>query len=286
MHGDDVYVRLGRGRPERSLAVRPGVRLALDREGRLLGVRVDRSCLPEGAAARPRTYEPLVGVKEAAEIAGTSRPNFLRDLAARPDFPRPVAELASGRVWRLSDVLDYVQERRRAARQPAGVAEEGVAARYAAGLQPQNVGGEGGKGMKLAEAQLRRQELEERLTDLRRRLARATGDEPSEDPRALLAEIEAVLAHLEALHVWIGRTRVLAGLPDGTSFVEAEARLETLRRKRQILLEAAEALADRRAAAPGLHPGALSRQADALLREHAELATRVQEHTWQTPLMD
>lgn len=56
---------------------------------------------------------PLVGTSEAAAAIGVRPPNFVRDWASRPDFPAPVASLASGRIWRESDVLAYAQARHR-----------------------------------------------------------------------------------------------------------------------------------------------------------------------------
>ncbi|MFO1539056.1 MAG: hypothetical protein ACKOTZ_01225 [Chloroflexota bacterium] len=56
---------------------------------------------------------PIVGTAEAAVIAGVRPQNFVRDWASRADFPRPVAELASGRIWREADVRAYVLARRR-----------------------------------------------------------------------------------------------------------------------------------------------------------------------------
>jgi hypothetical protein len=54
----------------------------------------------------------LVGTREAASIAGVLPSNFVRDWASRPDFPAPVEALSSGRVWRASDVREYVRRRR------------------------------------------------------------------------------------------------------------------------------------------------------------------------------
>ena len=51
-----------------------------------------------------RTGGDLVGTKEAAAIFGVRPSNFVRDWAARPDFPRPVATLARGRLWSLGDL--------------------------------------------------------------------------------------------------------------------------------------------------------------------------------------
>jgi uncharacterized protein len=51
--------------------------------------------------------DDLVGVKEAADLFGVKRSNFVRDIAARADFPTPVADLASTRVWRRRDLLEF-----------------------------------------------------------------------------------------------------------------------------------------------------------------------------------
>ena len=51
--------------------------------------------------------QDLVGTKEAAEIFGVRPSNFVRDWAARPDFPAPVATLARGRLWVREDLLAY-----------------------------------------------------------------------------------------------------------------------------------------------------------------------------------
>lgn len=57
--------------------------------------------------------EPLVGTAEAADVVGVRPQNFVRDWASCADFPAPVATLASGRVWRESDVRAFAGSRRR-----------------------------------------------------------------------------------------------------------------------------------------------------------------------------
>jgi predicted nucleotidyltransferase len=49
----------------------------------------------------------LVGSVEAAALLGVRPSNFLRDYARRPDFPRPIANLARGHVWERSAVERY-----------------------------------------------------------------------------------------------------------------------------------------------------------------------------------
>lgn len=56
--------------------------------------------------------DQLVGTREAAQSVGLRRSNFVRDWASRADFPAPVAELSSGRVWLASDVARYAANRR------------------------------------------------------------------------------------------------------------------------------------------------------------------------------
>jgi hypothetical protein len=55
--------------------------------------------------------DELVGVKEAAAIVGVRPPNLLRDHAGHREFPKPVAELASGRIWSRADIENYARTR-------------------------------------------------------------------------------------------------------------------------------------------------------------------------------
>jgi hypothetical protein len=54
----------------------------------------------------------LVGVSEAAEILGWDR-RRVSTYVGRGAFPPPLAELASGRVWRRDDVEAFARDRRR-----------------------------------------------------------------------------------------------------------------------------------------------------------------------------
>lgn len=45
----------------------------------------------------------LAGVQEVAELLGVSRQR-VHQLVAAPGFPQPIADLAAGRIWDLSDV--------------------------------------------------------------------------------------------------------------------------------------------------------------------------------------
>jgi predicted DNA-binding transcriptional regulator AlpA len=51
----------------------------------------------------------LVGPQEVCEILGVSRQR-LQQLAARPDFPEPVVELALGRVWETEAIRAWAEK--------------------------------------------------------------------------------------------------------------------------------------------------------------------------------
>ena len=61
----------------------------------------------------------LAGPQEVCEILGISRQRLQR-LAARPDFPEPVAELALGRVWETEAIRVWAQKAGRLAHEDEG----------------------------------------------------------------------------------------------------------------------------------------------------------------------
>lgn len=48
--------------------------------------------------------DDLVGVQEIAKLLGVTRQRVDRITRTHKDFPTPVAELASGRVWKRADI--------------------------------------------------------------------------------------------------------------------------------------------------------------------------------------
>jgi predicted DNA-binding transcriptional regulator AlpA len=56
----------------------------------------------------------LVGAHEIRGLLGVSRQRIYQ-LAARSDFPRPVATLAQGKIWALDDIEAWIATHRRAA---------------------------------------------------------------------------------------------------------------------------------------------------------------------------
>lgn len=72
------------------------------------------------AAEDLRLSGERVGDKEAGELAGKDRINFLRDLGSRPDFPAPVTRVAIGQLWLSRDVERYLTEHSSASDLPTG----------------------------------------------------------------------------------------------------------------------------------------------------------------------
>jgi hypothetical protein len=56
----------------------------------------------------------LIGAAEIGELFNVSRQR-VQQLVNRPDFPRPVVELAMGKVWKTEDVLRWGRENGRIA---------------------------------------------------------------------------------------------------------------------------------------------------------------------------
>ncbi|GAA0532132.1 hypothetical protein GCM10010172_11110 [Paractinoplanes ferrugineus] len=53
----------------------------------------------------------LAGAHEVREMLGVSRQRVYQ-LAARADFPTPVATLAQGKIWLLADIEQWMTDRR------------------------------------------------------------------------------------------------------------------------------------------------------------------------------
>lgn len=66
--------------------------------------------IPAGAHATPVSdpMPDLVGTYEIRHLLGVSRQRAFM-VSCRDGFPKPVAELASGRIWRRGDVVAWVR---------------------------------------------------------------------------------------------------------------------------------------------------------------------------------
>lgn len=56
------------------------------------------------------SVDQLVGAAEIADLLGVSRQRVTQ-LTSRGDFPRPVATLAMGKIWRRDDVEEWIEAR-------------------------------------------------------------------------------------------------------------------------------------------------------------------------------
>lgn len=150
--------------------------------------------------------------------------------------------------------------------------------------------------MKLAEALALRGDLQKRAAQLQSRLnsnARVQeGEAPAEEPEALLAELDGVMAQLEELITRVNLTNS-APLPEGGSITALLARRDCLRRKTEILREFLSCASDLAGRATRseikihstVRVSELQKQVDALSKELRELDTRLQGLNWTTDLI-
>lgn len=151
--------------------------------------------------------------------------------------------------------------------------------------------------MKLAEALIERGDLQKRVEQLRHRITSNAryqeGEEPAEDPVALLDEVGTVLAALERLVVAINLTNAATVLPDGVTMTAALARRDALRTRHAIVSGAADAasgqsgyrqLRSELRELPALPIAQLRVEADELARTLRELDIVIQSTNWEADL--
>lgn len=103
-----------RGAVARSVRVADDIVLDLDESGHLIGIELlNASARLDVDELETATREIIVGVKEAADMLRVEKSNFVRDYANKPDFPAPIAELASGRFWLRSAIEQYVEAKKK-----------------------------------------------------------------------------------------------------------------------------------------------------------------------------
>ena len=151
--------------------------------------------------------------------------------------------------------------------------------------------------MKLANALSQRAELQTRIHQLEARLYNNAqvqeGEQPAEDPRELLRELEEDYVRLEALISAINRTNNSTRLEDGATLTDLLARRDCLRGKLGILrnfLDNASALVRRRTAGEikvksSVNVRELQKQVDGLSKELRQLEETIQEKNWTTELL-
>lgn len=152
--------------------------------------------------------------------------------------------------------------------------------------------------MKLAEALVLRADVQKRVAQLTPRLrvnaVVQEGDQPSELPEVLLAELDTLLAQLEDLILRINRTNIQATLADGTSLTAALAHRDVLAMRLSaltVLADAAGNRVDRYGSAEirklaTVDVATLRRQVDDLSRQRRELDTAIQAANWAVDLVE
>ena len=141
--------------------------------------------------------------------------------------------------------------------------------------------------MKLAEALILRADCQKRIEQLRQRLVRSAqvqdGEQPPENPQALIAELEAAVNELNDLIKRINKTNSQTTLADGMTLSDSLAQRDTLLLKRSVydsLINAAAAKQARYSAAEiktlsTVNIAELQRQMDQLSRQCRELDHRI-----------
>ena len=151
--------------------------------------------------------------------------------------------------------------------------------------------------MKLAEALQERADLNRRIDELRRRIDNNVlvqeGEAPSEDPAALLPELDGALARLETLMAQINLTncRTKAG---GKTLTELIAQKDVLQLKlsayRDLVYTAGQSTSRARGTEirvrAVLKASELQKQVDAMAKELRQLDNLLQETNWKTKLIE
>ena len=151
--------------------------------------------------------------------------------------------------------------------------------------------------MKLAEALQERADLNRRIDELRRRLENNAlvqeGEDPAEDPAALLAELDGALARLETLMAQINLTNCRTRA-DGLTLTELIARKDALQVRlsayRDLVYTAGQSTSRARGTEikvkAVLKASELQKQADAMAKELRRLDNLLQETNWKTKLIE
>lgn len=152
--------------------------------------------------------------------------------------------------------------------------------------------------MKLAEALVERKAAQTRISEINGRLQRVAlvqeGDQPAEDPAALLAELEETATQLERLIVAINRTNIATMLPDDQTLTAAIARRDVLRMRMGVVDTVISFAGNQQYRTrgseikfvPTVDVAQLQRGRDTLARQYRELDTAIQAVNWVADLIE
>lgn len=151
--------------------------------------------------------------------------------------------------------------------------------------------------MKLAEALQERADLNRKIDELRRRLGNCMlvqeGEEPTEDPRALLGELDQAVARLEALMARINLTNCRTKV-NGRSLTEMIAGKDALQLKLSAYRDLVYTAGQNTSRARGteirvrsvMKAAELQAAVDRMAKELRELDNLLQETNWKTKLIE
>jgi len=152
--------------------------------------------------------------------------------------------------------------------------------------------------MKLAEALVLRADVQKRIAQMRERLQQSAlvqeGEQPPENPKELLAELDQLLNQLRDLVARINRTNFQTMLSEGTSLTDALAQRDVLSMRYSIISGLADTASTRierygRAEIRRISTvdvAGLRRELDEIARERRELDTTIQATNWATDLSE
>jgi len=152
--------------------------------------------------------------------------------------------------------------------------------------------------MKIAEALISKADQKERLYQLKERLMVnckiQEGDEPSEDPKDLLREIESVLENYEEMTRRITKTNSKTNFSGETTLADALSKKEIIKLEHKMLSEVLKesSVSENRYSRSEikfistLDIKALRKKIDNLAKEYRTLDTEIQKINWQTELLD
>jgi hypothetical protein len=150
--------------------------------------------------------------------------------------------------------------------------------------------------MKLAEALIQRADAQKRIEQLKARIVRNArvqeGEEPAENPAALLEELERIATNLADLIKRINRTNSQTLIVEGKTLSDALAERDVLMVRRaayQDLAQAASVSQDRYMRSELKFKSTvpvpdMQARADDLARLHRELDAMIQQTNWNTEL--
>ena len=151
--------------------------------------------------------------------------------------------------------------------------------------------------MKLAEALLRRADMQKKLASLKSRIAENVkvqdGDTPSENPNELLRQANQVMSELYALIDHIHRTNAIAVMPDGATMLSTLVKRDELAERHRLLqtaIDNAKTEADRYSHREikwqkVIEPVKLQKQTDDIAVKLRNLNIQLQAANWQIDLV-